>query len=97
MTDNNTIVEGELNARLLPHADTLLQEWCEIEHEGDEIVMRNPAREDHHLGSFRVQPKDRLVVGLRRFRSFQWPWTGDALRCRLRASRPPKRKSGFQA
>ena len=46
--------EADLNARLLPNAQGLLQQWCgEIKCEGDEIIMRNPARDDQHLGSFK--------------------------------------------
>ena len=51
-------LEDTLNAKLLSNAEALLQEWCgDIRVEGDEIVMRNPAREDQELGSFKFNRK----------------------------------------
>ncbi len=52
MTQKQT--EDTLNAQLLPRAKELLHDWCgEVRIEGDEIVMRNPRREDRELGSFK--------------------------------------------
>lgn len=52
MTQNK--MEDALNARLLPHSENQLRRWCgEIRVEGDEILMRNPARGDRELGSFK--------------------------------------------
>jgi hypothetical protein len=46
--------EQQLNQKLLPHAETLIAQWTpDVRREVDELVMRNPAREDRELGSFK--------------------------------------------
>jgi hypothetical protein len=45
---------AELDAKLLPFATELLTQWCgDIQSSGVEITMRNPLRNDTHLGSFK--------------------------------------------
>jgi hypothetical protein len=45
---------ARLDTLLLPHAESLLAEWCEgIEVIGSEILMRNPLRADKTVGSFK--------------------------------------------
>jgi hypothetical protein len=50
--------EKQLNQRLMPRAEELLSRWCEeVRREGDELVMRNPSRDDMRLGSFKFNLK----------------------------------------
>ena len=47
-------VRSALDAALLPQAPHVLQQWCgEIQVSGNEIIMRNPTRNDLNLGSFK--------------------------------------------
>ena len=54
----NTLSQGHdqslLDAKLLHQAEQLLAQWCgEVKRIGNEICMKNPLRNDAHIGSFK--------------------------------------------
>ena len=50
----NPSERNDLDARLLPYAHQLVRQWCgDTQVSGNEIIMRNPLRQDQHLGSFK--------------------------------------------